>query len=129
MPSAPDQDWPVQQFASSDEFFRRIRPGQFNPNDNSISSAAFTPERMSVNWAARSTVEETLKGHEIDGLASILAELCWTLKQQIEHTPIVSNPAHCEVVGKKTKSIRRQFAKAASENWLRFPGQAADSSL
>ena len=121
MPSAAEQDWPVLQFVSSDEFFRRIRSDQFDPKDNSISSAAFTPERMSVNWAARSTVEETLREHENDGLASILAELCWTLNQQIEHTPITGNPAHCEVVGKKTKSIRRQFARAAK--WLQLPSQ------
>ena len=118
MPSTPEQEWPVQQFAPSDEFFRRIRPNQFNPEDDSISSAAFTPERMSVNWVARSTVDETLKGNENDGVASILVELCWTLNQQIEHTPTGDNSAHCDVVGKKTRSIRRQFAKAASENWI-----------
>jgi hypothetical protein len=41
------------------------------------------------------------------------------LEQQIEHTPTKENPAHCDVVGRKTPRIRREFKNGAK--WLRRP--------
>jgi hypothetical protein len=69
------------QFTETDEFFRRVHPRQWNHAKDRVSSAAFTPERMSVNWAALSSAEATLQGYEGHGVVSITAKLCWELGQ------------------------------------------------
>jgi hypothetical protein len=115
----PEGNGSATRFAPTDEFLRRIHPTQWNSADDPVSSAAFTPEHMSVNWAAFSSVGDTLKGHEEYGVVSITAELCWRLGQQIECTPTEENPAHCDVVGRKTPKVRREFKNSAK--WIRRP--------
>ena len=74
---------------------------------------------MSVNWAAKSTVEDTLKPPGGHGVVSITAEICWSQQQNIEYTPKDGNLAHCEVVGKKGQLVRHAFRDGAT--WLRRP--------
>ena len=76
---------------------------------------------MSVNWTALSTVEETLRGGEAYGIVSITADLCWKQNQDIEHTPVPNNHAHCDVIGRKTRAVKRAFKEGAV--WLRMPKQ------
>lgn len=113
MPPVPAGEGSTAQFESADEFLRRVHPIQWNFQEGRVSSAAFTDARMSVNWAASSSVQETIIGLDGYGVVSITAELCWELKQQIEYTPTQENRAHCEVVGRKTKPVRTGFSKGA----------------
>ena len=113
MKPVPAGEGSTAQFESTDEFLRRVPPIQWNSQEGRVSSAAFTDTRMSVNWAALSSVQETIAGLDRYGVVSITAELCWGLKQQIEYTPAQANHAHCEVVGRKTKPVRTAFSKGA----------------
>jgi len=113
----------VQIFEPNDKFLRRIPPLYYNPTTKKISSAAFQnasgTNRMSVNWMNLSSVDDTLRGYPRFGIASISAELCWTLKQEIERTGSDSEPAHCDVIGNKPPNIRKQFRDNAE--YLRYP--------
>ena len=115
-----------QMFASDDHFLRRIPPEYYNPNTGKVVSAAFqntsNTERMSVNWMKLSTVDDTLRGYPRFGIASISAELCWSLNQEIESVPSEENPAHCDVVGAKPPSVKRKFRNMAK--YLRYPSPA-----
>lgn len=119
----------AQDFAPHDEFLRRISPDWVKP-DGSLMTLAFRnttgTDRMSVNWAALSSVDDTLIGWEWHGVVSVTAELCWCLNQKIERTPTADNPAHCDVVGYKSESVKRKFARAGK--WLRYP-ESRDSQL
>jgi len=74
---------------------------------------------MSVDWAALSSGEDTLRDNDEWGLVTLTAELCWEQKQTIEHTPLPDNRAHCDIVGKKTTTVKRAFKEGAK--WLRYP--------
>jgi hypothetical protein len=112
-----------QTFASHDRFLRRIHPAYYNPDTGKVMSAAFQnsskTNRMSVDWAKLHSVNDTLQGYPGFGVASISAELCWSLKQEIERTPSPDNPAHCEVVGKKPQTVMRKFRDTAE--YLLYP--------
>jgi len=113
-------------FSAHDTFLRRIHPQHYDRNTGKVSSAAFQntsgTNRMSVDWTQLSTVEDTLSGYEGFGVASISADLCWSLSQQVERVPLQGNPAHCDVVGEKPKPVRRAFAHKAA--YLRYPPAA-----
>jgi len=106
-----------QTFVPDDRFLRIISPIHYDSQTGKVFSAAFQntsrTKRMSVNWTKLCTIKDTLKGYPGYRVASISAELCWSLKQDIEGTPITENPAHCDVVGDKPKSVRRQFRNKA----------------
>ncbi|MCX6659166.1 MAG: hypothetical protein NTX81_02115 [Candidatus Bathyarchaeota archaeon] len=68
---------------------------------------------MSVNWAILSSAEETAKAVPGAGVASITAGLCYRENQDIEYTPTNNNSAHCDVVGQKTKAVKRHLRDAA----------------
>lgn len=74
---------------------------------------------MSTDWMKLTTVEDTLREHPGFGAASVSAELCWFLNQEVERTPSEENPAHCDVVGDKSKPVRRKFRDMAE--YLRYP--------
>ena len=110
-------------FMPDDQFLRRIPPYYYNSATGKVSSAAFQntsdTNRMSVNFGRLSSVKHTLAGDSQCGVASITAELCWSLEQEIESTPKDTNPAHCDVVGEKPQRIRRKLREKAS--YLRYP--------
>ena len=124
MQPVPEGVSSARRFAQTDEFLRRVHPTQLNP-DGSVSTAAFTDYSMSVNWAKLSSVDETLRGWDGYGVVSITAGLCWRLEQQIGYTPVEESPdipvnrAHCEVIGKKTQRVRKEFKNGAK--WIRWP--------
>lgn len=105
-------------FDDDTDFLRGIHPDWFNFQTQQIESWAFdnhpqTPNRMSVNWAEISSVEETIKYNPSCGVASITAKVCYQENQEIEHTPQDDNPAHCDVIGRKTLAIKRRLRNAA----------------
>lgn len=77
---------------------------------------------MSVDWMRLSTIDDTLRSYPGFGVASISAQLCWSLNQEVERTPSEENPAHCDVIGDKPKPVRRKFSDIAE--YLRYPSPA-----
>jgi len=119
-PNKPDN---IPPFEAKDQFLRRIPPWHLK-GPSKVSSAAFQndddTDRMSVNWLKLSSVEHTLSGFLGWGVASITAELCYSLKQEPVYSPTVDNSAHCDVVGHKTQGISRRFRNGAQ--YLLYPG-------
>ena len=115
-----------QPFVPNDRFLRRIPPVFYDSKTGKVMSAAFQnaprTKRMSVNWTKLSTIKDTLNGYPGYRVASISAELCWSLEQDIEGTPSAENPAHCDVVGNKPQSVKRKFRDKAE--YLRYPSPA-----
>lgn len=112
----PDTKGLESSFAPEDEFLRWVHENYVH-TDGSVSPGAFSnssgTQRMSVNWSALSSVKDTLADRNNFGVVSITAQLCWDLSQEIEKTPTVSNPAHCDVVGDKPLSVKRKFANGS----------------
>ena len=115
-----------QMFHLEDEFLRRILPIFFDHSTRKVFSQAFQnardTNRMSVNYMRLSSVEDTLRNHPKCGVASISAQLCWSLEQEIEAAPEQDNPAHYDVVGHKPQTVRRKFRDSA--RYLRYPEPA-----
>lgn len=112
----------VPKFVPNDKFLRRIPPLHLKKSGE-ISSAAFHnssgTNRMSTNWMKLSSIDDTLRDFPSFGIASIKAELCWSLSQEIEWTPDEDCVAHCDVIGNKTESISKKFRDGAE--YLKFP--------
>ena len=112
-------------FVGDDKFLRRIPPIHLK-RSGQISSAAFHnssgTNKMSTNWMKLSSVGSTIRGYPCFGVASIRAELCWGLGQGIEWEPLEDNIAHCNIVGRKTKSISKRFRDGAE--YLVLPKRA-----
>jgi hypothetical protein len=109
---------------SGEEFYRAIHPSHIE--GGKISFFAFLnptkpikTNRMSVDWAEKSTPQQTLdrwaRWGDGRGVASLTAELCWNNGQAIEYTPTQENPSHSDVVGNKNNSYRvsKNLAKGA----------------
>jgi hypothetical protein len=124
MPLLNEQNKPDKKptFEARDQFLRRIPPWHLK-GPSKVSSAAFqnddNTDRMSVNWLKLSSVEHTLSGLLGYGVASISAELCYSLKQEPVYSPVVDNPAHSDIVGHKTLAISRRFRDGAQ--YLLYP--------
>jgi hypothetical protein len=123
LPNQPNKFDDTPQFEPQDQFLRRIPPWHLK-GPGKVSSAAFendpdTPDKMSVNWLKLSSVQHTLSGHPGYGVASITAELCYSLKQQPVHSPLEDNAAHSDIVGDKTRGISRRFRDGAQ--YLCYP--------
>lgn len=104
-----------------DQFLKRVMPDHWNWEKNRPNSGAFTNPEMSTNWSALSSVEHTIQGHPGYGVVSLTRDNCYKENQKVKYTPIkddpktLGNPAHCDIVGEKTKGRvnRRLAAKAA----------------
>lgn len=104
--------------SNEDVLWRRISPLDFVHDENSgriqPSSNAFrdhpsgTP--MSVSLAAETTAVEVLDGHPRFALAGFTAGFARGLKQGITRRPLPEDPAHAEVFGRKTRSVRKRLA-------------------
>ena len=111
----------------SDPLWRRIHPDQvlFDRNLGSWrpSSAAFndhpngTPMSVvlgnDVLKASRSP-EALLNDHAGYSLASVTAGLARSCEQIVYRAPVADEPAHAEVKGVKSKTVRKRFAKEAA---------------
>ncbi len=119
--------------------WRRIPPTHFVFDKNlqcwRPSSAAFEDHPngspMSVVLGqevldASRTAESVLAGHDHFGLVSFTAGLAREKCQGIRRNPLPKEPAHAEVVGRKTKSVRRALAKGSG--WIVPPPNVHGSS-
>jgi hypothetical protein len=101
-----------------DENLGRLRPSSLAFDDNSDGSA------MSAFLEGHgNSVEDVLRGHEGFALAAVSAGLVRSKGLKIVHDPLEGLPAHVEVHGPKTKSVRSALAKAAM--WVVAPSEAA----
>jgi hypothetical protein len=96
----------------ADELYRRIHPDQVK-DDGTISSAAFNTLEMSVDRATLYSPTQSLEDYSNCGLASFTAGFARELQQEVIPAPVLFNPAHALVKGKKTKGMCRRFAKMA----------------
>jgi len=109
--------------ADDADLWRRIPPWHLVDDQNTgtarISKAASEDHPngspMSVTLAAESLAIDRGPAQELEGfcLASVTAGLARKLKQGIARRPLDENPAHAEVFGKKTNSVRKNFSKNA----------------
>ena len=70
--------------------------------------------------------ESVLEGHERFGLASFTAGLARANQQGIMRKPLLEEPAHAEVFGKKTRKVKRAFANNCE--WIHLPPVTGASS-
>lgn len=121
--SAPEND---PSIADEIILWRRIHPEQVALGENNEprpSSAAFRNTKntsgMSVNIANESTVQDTMSG--CDGFFLVEFEVSFVrgLNQGVVRRPQTDNPAHAEVTGSKSKSIRNKFS--AGSRWVIRP--------
>jgi len=116
--------------------WRRVPRHHFIPDQNlgrmRPTSAAFEDHPngspMSVLLqdlvlASGRTAESVLPSREEFALASITAGFARSCNQGVVRTPQLDEPAHADVVGNKTESVRKRLAKEA--RWVVPP---ADSS-
>lgn len=105
-----------------------IVPDPKNPAGKRASSQAFDDDRdgkpMSVQLADVLTthgisVTQVLAGHDGYALTAITAGLARTNGPGIIRTPRENDPAHAEVFGKKSKSVRKKLADGAV--WVILP--------
>lgn len=104
---------------------RRIRPDQIVHDQNlgrkRPSSAAFKNPCLSVDCEPILTKSGldwnfSLKGYPEHSLVRITARVPRSQNLTVEHKPITENPAHSEILGKKTQGIANNLV-AASE-WV-----------
>lgn len=102
----------VQEIADTDALYRRIHPSQVK--DGRPSSAAFKDAELSVDLARLTTLERSLMGYPLHGLASITAGYARSQGQTVFHDPLLpANPAHTLVKGHKTLGIAKSLARNA----------------
>jgi len=122
LPNEQNKPDKILPFEPRDQFLRRIPPWHLK-GPGKVSSAAFqndnNTDKMSVNWLKLSSVEHTLSGFSGWGVASIGAELCYSLKQEPVYSPARDNPAHCDIVGHKGVGTSKKFRDGAQ--YLLYP--------
>jgi hypothetical protein len=103
--------------------WRRVHPtqkifddnlGAYRPSSQAFQDATLYGTAMSVNIAGETTKERTLKGFEDHYIVAFTAGFARSLKQGVMRRPLPDEPAHADVFGKKTKSVRKQFANQCS---------------
>lgn len=106
--------------------WRRVHPDQIVPghnNETCPSSQAFQntsgTDRMSVNIAEETTIEDTLRGYEDHFIVAIEAGFVRGQNQGVIRRPREDNPAHAEVTGNKTRGVRKRLS--AASQWVVRP--------
>jgi len=102
-----------QPFPSQYNLFRGI--SAIFIKEGKLSSAAFSNYEMSVDRGdmCSATQTQARKSAWIK-VASFSHTVPQALNQEIKHDPKPDNNAHTLVIGKKTNSIRRKFAKEST---------------
>lgn len=108
----------VGEVIDAEVLHRRIHPLWMRP-DGTYTSGAFTDPEMSVDRASMRSPAESLMGLEGFGLCGFSAQFARGLDQKVLAKPEMSNLAHAEVVGKKTKAIQKRFARGS--RWVVQP--------
>jgi hypothetical protein len=128
MSAVPPKTTDDMTIADDSQLWRRVPPWHLIEDKNlgtvRPSSAAFDdPAGSSMSvvlgnevLAAGRDPSSVLAGHDGFYLASVTAAHARSLQQAIVRMPIHDEPAHAEVVGKKTRGVQRSFAKAAT--WI-----------
>lgn len=115
------------EFLEDSDLLRRIHPDQIifdnNINDWRPTSQNFNHEMMSIDIEKilidkRLDWNFTLLGYEQYSLVRFSIKLARQLNQTVFHCRTQENPAHGEVRGRKTGSIRSKFSKCS--NWVRL---------
>ena len=97
---------------SDDELlWRRIHASHIT-SDGRVSSAAFSPNRMSVDLASLQ-LDMSITLRDGAGVAEIETAAARDLGQEVVGDPLPVNPAHALVVGDKPKRVRRALRDAA----------------
>jgi hypothetical protein len=115
--------------SDDDALLRRIHPLQIVEDKNlgrrRPSSAAFTDPELSTDS------EALLEKHGLDSsfciqnhagysLARVEVQFARASGMEVTNTPKERNPAHTDVIGKKTEATQRKFAKHAT--WVHLEG-------
>jgi hypothetical protein len=121
--------------ADDANLLRRIRPEQIVDDNNTgtrrPSSAAFKDSTMSVDAEPLLIANGldwtfTLAGYQGFSLAQLLARETRLKGQAVVHKPLSDNPAHTEVVGKKTQGTANYFVSVAT--WVHLEPKAVTTS-
>ena len=93
-----------------DDLYRGIHPNWVK-DDGEVSSGAFDGEEMSVDLAKKTSIKRSWRRFKRTngGLVAFAAEIARRNSQEVRHWPLLTNLAHSLVIGKKTKSVRRQL--------------------
>jgi len=117
--------------ADETRLYRRVPPHQNdgwvrdeNRDCIRLSSAVFSPKSMSVLLGDTMEAEErpplnALEEYPDHFLVAITAGAARAQAQEVNRTPIPEEPAHGDVVGKKTRGRRRALCSEAE--WLKAP--------
>ena len=103
------------------ELWRRVPPHQYQKEDDGSirpSSAVFSRTRLSVTIAedvltSGRSPENIVEEHPNFGLLGITAGNARACAQIVYRLPENDEPAHAEVSGKKTKSVKRKLLEEA----------------
>ena len=127
---APHQFVDDPTVSNDSSLWRRIPPWHFVMDENlgriRPSSAAFDDDEMSVVLAAElhasgRVAEDVLSGYSEFAIASITAGLARSKQQLVVRDPIVDEPAHALVCGKKTSAVKKAFSRESL--WVLLPPQ------
>jgi hypothetical protein len=92
---------------------KRISKAAFDDHPNGTPMSVVLGDDVVAAGREPSSVIANLEGF---CLASVTAELARSLNQGIVRSPLAVEPAHAEVFGNKTDSVRKRFAREA--HWI-----------
>lgn len=101
----------IKEIKDEEFLYRRIHPIFYDKVKAKISSGAFTDPEASVDWAAYTTPQETIKDYPTCHVASLQAKIPREVNQEVKHNPIPGNYSHSLIIGKKKKSVARFIAR------------------
>jgi hypothetical protein len=105
----------------NDENRGRIRPSTAAFEDHPNGTPMSVVLGQEVLDAGRSPMS-VLAGHDGYGMVTFSAGLARSKRQGVLRKPLPEEPAHAEVVGKKTDSVKKAFAREST--WI-VPPEAA----
>ena len=133
---APEDDLTVPD---DERLLRRVPPQLIVWNENTgarqVSTGAFSDSSdgsgMSVSLAgvleaAGVPDEHVLGGYDGFGLVAITAGLARAQNQGVIRDPTETDPSHAEVVGKKTRAVKRAFKREAT--WIVCPAPPEEAT-
>jgi hypothetical protein len=105
-----------QQIAATPEGGIRISSGAFQNTSGTDGMSVVMEDTLRDEGRG---AEELVAPYPGFGLVSLTAGLCVEEEQEVRRLPVDAEPAHGEVLGKKTKGRSRRFAAAA--DWVIRP--------
>lgn len=109
-------------FEPYEEFIKFVHPkANWSWDEGRPATSLFKGHRVSANWSALTTPLSTVDGRPGFGALAVTTALVVSLGQTIKYTPInddlilPDNPAHCDIVGYKPRSLALKFARSFNE--------------